>query len=73
VDEDIKSLLNNHNIENDPEYPLDADFSPPDLSFLKMDDLIYGKFINENIGYGVFAKIDIPAYTIIGEYTGEIV
>ena len=24
-----------------------------------MDDLIYGQFINEQIGYGVFAKKDL--------------
>ena len=37
-----------------------------------MDELIYGKFIDKYIGYGVFAKKDIIKGTIIGEYTGYI-
>ena len=31
-----------------------------------MDDLVYAKFINSNIGYGVFAKKDISAKQVIG-------
>jgi hypothetical protein len=37
-----------------------------------MDDLIYVKFIDQRIGFGVFAKQDIHKYSIIGEYTGII-
>jgi hypothetical protein len=31
-----------------------------------MDDLIYARFINENIGYGTFAKIDLKKGSILG-------
>ena len=65
-------MIDNHNIKLDEEYPEDPNFIEPDLSVLNMDALIYGEFINKNIGYGVFAKIDIPANTIIGEYTGVL-
>ncbi len=37
-----------------------------------MDDLIYVKFINTKIGYGVFAKKDLNFKIILGEYTGYI-
>ena len=37
-----------------------------------MDDFICTKFIDEFIGYGVFAKQDIEVGHVIGEYTGEI-
>jgi len=37
-----------------------------------MDDLIYASYIQEDIGYGVFAKIDIDEYFVIGEYAGLI-
>jgi SET domain-containing protein len=37
-----------------------------------MDDLIYARFINEYIGYGVFAKQFIKSDTIIGEICGKI-
>lgn len=37
-----------------------------------MDDLIYVKFINEQIGYGVFAKVNIEPDIIIGQYTGVL-
>ena len=37
-----------------------------------MDELIYARYINEEIGYQVFAHNDIKADTILGEYTGEI-
>ena len=34
--------------------------------------MIYVKFINSKIGYGVFAKVDLEANVILGEYTGYI-
>ena len=37
-----------------------------------MDNLIYFKFISNEIGFGVFALINILANTIIGEYNGLI-
>lgn len=33
---------------------------------------IYIKWVNSNVGYGIFANEDIPKDTFIGEYTGEI-
>ncbi len=42
------------------------------FNIANMDDLIYVKFINEKIGYGVFANKFLPKNTIIGEYTGVI-
>jgi len=37
-----------------------------------MDEMIYARFINEKIGYGVFAKKDIDSDVIIGEYAGIV-
>ena len=37
-----------------------------------MDELLYVKFINEKIGYGVFAQKDLKNNIILGEYTGYI-
>ena len=31
-----------------------------------MDDLVYAKYINKYIGYGVFAKKNIRPHTIVG-------
>lgn len=38
-----------------------------------MDDLIYAQYIDDVLGYGVFAKKDLEKDIIIGEYSGEIV
>ena len=35
-----------------------------------MDNFLEFKFINEEIGFGVFATQHIPANTVLGEYTG---
>ena len=37
-----------------------------------MDDMVYLKFVDENIGNGVFAKNDLEPNTILGHYTGVI-
>ena len=37
-----------------------------------MEEIIYVKFISNEIGYGVYAKEFIKANSIIGEYTGVI-
>jgi len=37
-----------------------------------MDEMIYAKFINPEIGMGVFAHKKIKKNTIIGKYTGYI-
>jgi len=37
-----------------------------------MEEIIYVKFISNEIGYGVYAKKFIKANSIIGEYTGVI-
>ncbi|MCB1085145.1 MAG: SET domain-containing protein-lysine N-methyltransferase [Chlamydiia bacterium] len=36
------------------------------------ENLVYIRWINRYLGYGVFAACDIPALTFIGEYTGEV-
>lgn len=33
---------------------------------------IYIRYVNSSIGYGIFAKQDLPALTYVGEYTGII-
>jgi hypothetical protein len=38
-----------------------------------MDDLIYAQYLDDVLGYGVFAKIDLEKDIIIGKYAGEIV
>ena len=35
-----------------------------------MDELIEIKFVNEDVGYGAFAKKNIKKDIVLGEYTG---
>lgn len=37
-----------------------------------MDEFIELKFIDEYVGYGVFARKNIKAYHVLGEVAGEI-
>lgn len=43
-------------------------------SFLKQNYMAsnYVKWVNDKIGYGLFARCDIPEKGLIGEYTGEV-
>jgi SET domain-containing protein len=36
------------------------------------EEVLEIRWINRDIGYGVFAKKDLPEYTFIGEYTGLV-
>ena len=38
----------------------------------RLDDLFYFKFINTQVGFGVFSKYDLKENILIGEYTGMI-
>ena len=38
-----------------------------------MDEMVYVKFINSKIGYGTFAKKNLPKNTVLGEYTGFVI
>ena len=38
----------------------------------RRSDLIYIRWINRYLGYGIFAAKPIPANTFIGEYTGVV-
>lgn len=78
VDPDILELLDNHDITKDPEYSnknvqrrieLHSHFL--DHGF-KEDRRVYVSLISQEMGYGAFADVYIPAWTIIGEYTGFI-
>lgn len=37
-----------------------------------MDDFLEIKFVNQDIGFGLFATKHIPANTVLGEYTGTL-
>lgn len=78
IDPDIQPLLENYDITTDPEYSDEAVkrrievYGPYlDRGFAE-DRRLYVALSSPEIGYGAFADVFIPAWTIIGEYTGMI-
>jgi SET domain-containing protein len=78
IDPAILPLLNNHDITQDPQ------FSDKNLNRrlelhthyfehgFSNDRRIYVALCSQEMGYGAFAEVYIPAWTVIGEYTGII-
>lgn len=78
VDPDVQEILDNHDITTDPEYSdknvqrrieLHSHFF--DHGFPE-DRRVYVALCSPEMGYGAFADVHIPAWTVIGEYTGII-
>ncbi len=78
VDPDISSLVDNHDITQD------FHFSDENVkrrieqhshffeNGFEADRRVYASLVSPEMGYGLFAELFIPAWTIIGEYTGVI-
>ena len=67
----------NHDIKSDDYYienkkMIAMFFKNYDFPDTDYDNNVYGKFINENIGFGLFAKRKLNKGAIIIEYVGEI-
>jgi len=78
VDPDLQQILDNHDITKDPEYAdenvqrrIELHSHYFDHGFPE-DRRIYAALCSPEIGYGAFADVYIPAWTIVGEYTGFI-
>jgi SET domain-containing protein len=78
VDPDIAPFLENYDISQDPEFSdenvtrrLGLHQHWLDKGF-KEDRRIYAALVSKERGYGAFAEVYIPAWTLIGEYTGMI-
>jgi len=78
IDSSVATLLKNHDITTDIEFQNKE--VPRRIKFYGQyfergyteDRRVYVSFISEEMGYGAFADVYIPAWTIIGEYTGVI-
>jgi hypothetical protein len=78
VDPEILPFLENYDITKDPEYSNENVvrrvelYSPYfDRGFAE-DRRIYVSLVSPEMGYGAFADVYIPPWTIVGEYTGMI-
>ena len=78
VDPEIASALEKYDIKTDPEYDDDSNERRIELHSHYLDHgciddrRIYAALISPERGYGAFADVYIPPWTIIGEYTGVI-
>jgi hypothetical protein len=78
IDPDIEPILSNYDIAQDPEFHDENVKRRLTLHghFLKHgfpeDRRIYASFINGEMGFGAFANVFIPAWTVVGEYVGVI-
>ena len=78
VDPEILPYLENYDITQDPEYldennPRRIEIYGPYLQRgFAEDRRIYVSLVSPEMGYGAFAEVYIPAWTVIGEYTGII-
>jgi hypothetical protein len=78
VDPDILPLLENYDIKTDPEYFEEAVqrrielYGPYLERGFAEDRRLYVALSSPEMGYGAFADVYIPAWTIVGEYTGII-
>jgi SET domain-containing protein len=78
IDPDIVKFLDNYDITADPEFS-DENVQRRvalhryyfDHGFVD-DRRIYAAFISKEMGFGAYADIFIPAWTIVGEYVGVI-
>ena len=78
IDPEVLPLLENYDITQDPEFndenvkrriELHSHFF--DRGF-KEDRRVYAAVCSPEMGYGAFADVYIPAWTVIGEYVGII-
>jgi hypothetical protein len=79
VDPDVLHLLDNHDITLDPQYAKIDVQKRIDLHgyFFERggfpdDRRVYVAYSSPEMGFGVFANVYIPAWTIVAEYTGVI-
>lgn len=78
LDPDIASLIINHDIKTDSQYSDEQTerrietYKPYFDRGFKEDRRIYVALSSPEMGYGAFAEVYIPAWTIVGEYTGTI-
>lgn len=78
VDPDLAPLLDNYDITEDPQYH-DKNvkrrvelYTPYFERGFAGDRRIYAALVSSEMGYGAFTEVFIPAWTIVGEYTGII-
>ena len=84
VDPILEPLLSNHNLTFS-DYTEDVDVVSGNLEMLRpyfdeeegftpedLDALTYIRYSDSMRGFGVFASEDLPPYSLVGEYTGEI-
>jgi hypothetical protein len=78
IDPQILSYLENYDITQDPEYSDEnvkrrvGLYTPYFERDMADDRRIYVSLVSKEMGYGAFADVYIPAWTLIGEYTGVI-
>jgi SET domain-containing protein len=78
IDPDVVPLLKDYNIKDDPQFNDEQverrieTYKPYFDRGFKEDRRIYAALSSPEIGYGAFAEVYIPAWTIVGEYTGTI-
>lgn len=79
VDPDVLPFLEKHDITEDPEYSqinvqrrLDLHSYYLERGAFPDDRRVYVAYASPELGFGVFANVYIPAWTIVAEYTGVI-
>lgn len=79
VEPDLLPVLEKHDITQDPEYSqinvqrrIDLHSYYLDRGSLPDDRRVYVAYASPELGFGAFANVYIPAWTIVAEYTGVI-
>lgn len=79
IDPEILPLLEKHDITKDPQYSqinvqkrIDLHGHYLERGGFPEDRRVYVAYTSPEMGFGVFANVYIPAWTIIAEYTGII-
>lgn len=79
VDPEVLPLLEKHDITQDPEYSqinvqrrIDLHGHYLERGGFPEDRRVYVAYASPEVGFGVFANVYIPAWTIVAEYTGVI-